>query len=76
MQKYNIGDIAYIIESNRYITEGKIQQCSGNLYLFRFIGGGGVRIRGERLFPTEEAAQAALDRLRGRNPRVAARAFG
>lgn len=76
MHSYKIGEIAYLIESNRFIMEGKIIRRSGDFYLFRFTDGGGTRIRGDRLFPTEEAAQSALDRRRGRDPRTAALAFG
>ena len=75
MQSYHIGEIAYLIESNRFIQEGKILRRSGELYLFQFIGGGGTKVRGDRLFPTEEAAQSALDRIRSRNPRLALQAF-
>lgn len=69
MAKYNVGDIAYFIESRRFIREGKILRRSGDLYLFRFIEGGGTQIKEARLFPTEEAAQAALDLRRTRDPR-------
>ena len=75
MHIYKIGEIAYLIESNRFIREGKILRHSGDFYLFRFIGGGGTRVRADRLFPSEEAAQSALDRMRGRNPKAAALAF-
>lgn len=76
MHNYQVGEIAYLIESNRFITEGKIVQRSGDFYLFRFIEGGGTRVRGDRLYPTEEAAQAVLDRKRRQNPRLALQAFG
>ena len=33
---YKINDIAYIIESNRYIREGKIIHISGDLITFKF----------------------------------------
>ena len=61
MHSYKIGEIAYLIESNRFIREGKILRHSGDFYLFRFIGGGGTRVR--------------ADRRRGRNPKSAALAF-
>lgn len=69
MKEYRVGDIAYLIESRRYIREGKIIRFCDGLYLFRFIEGGGTQISGSRLFPTEEAAQAELDRHRKRDPR-------
>lgn len=64
MANYRVGDIAYLIESRRYIREGKIIRHTGDLYLFRFIEGGGIQISGSRLFPSEEAAQAEMDRRR------------
>lgn len=64
MNTYQIGDIAYFIESRRYIREGKLLRRKGDLFLFRFVEGGGIQISGSRLYPTEEAAQAALDRSR------------
>lgn len=67
MAAYQIGDVAYFIESRRYIREGKLIRRSGDGFLFRFVEGGGTRIAERRLFPTEEAAQAALDRSRKRN---------
>lgn len=69
MAKYQVGEIAYLIESNRYIREGKIIRCTDGLCLFRFIEGGGIRVKEERLYPTEELAQRELDRIRPRIPR-------
>lgn len=60
--KFNVGDVAYLIESNRFIREGKIKQCASGLYLFAFIEGGAIRVKEHRLFKTEEEAQAELDR--------------
>lgn len=64
MANYQVGDIAYFIESNRYIREGKLLRRTGDQFLFRFLEGGGIQIPVSRLYPTEEAAQAALDILR------------
>lgn len=58
---YNVGDIAYIIESNRFIREGKIVSAYGGMYTFRFVEGGAIKIRENRLFRTEESAQQELD---------------
>lgn len=71
MVSYKVGDIAYLIEARKYIREGKIIRRSGDLYLFRFIEGGGTQIKADRLFASEEAAQAALDRARRRDPHQA-----
>lgn len=76
MHSYQPGEIAYIIESNRYIMEGKILRRSGNLYIFRFIEGGGTQVHAGRLYPTEEAAQNALDQIRRHLSGNPALAFG
>lgn len=60
--KYKIGDIAYMIESNRYIREGKIIHISGDLITFKFLDcmGAPTKVKTHRLYPTEEAALAAI----------------
>ncbi len=59
---YKINDIAYIIESNRYIREGKIIHISGDLITFKFLDcmGAATKVKAHRLYPTEEAAPAAI----------------
>ena len=61
---YKINDIAYMIESNRYIREGKIIHISGNLITFKFLDcmGAATKIKEHRLYPTEEAALAVIGR--------------
>lgn len=60
--KYKIGDIAYMIESNRYIREGKIIHISGDLITFKFLDcmEAATKVKAHRLYPTEEAALAAI----------------
>lgn len=70
MKNDRTGEIAYFIESNRFIREGKLLSRRGGVYLFQFIEGGGIHIAENRLFPTEEAAQAEIDRRRGKHRRV------
>ncbi len=59
---YKINDIAYMIESNRYIREGKIIHISGDLITFKFLDcmGAATKVKTHRLYPTEEAALAAI----------------
>lgn len=58
---YKINDIAYMIESNRYIREGKIIHISGDLITFKFLDCiGATKIKAHRLYPSEEAALAAI----------------
>lgn len=63
-QRFKTGDIAYLVESNRYIREGKIGQFQGGLYMYHFIEGGAIRVKEHRLYSSEEEAQAYLDTFR------------
>lgn len=57
------GDIAYLVESNRFVREVKIIRYSGGLYLVRFTdSGGGIQVRENRLFPTQELAENSIKR--------------
>ena len=61
---YKTGDIAYLVESNRCIREGRLGQFQGGLYMFHFIEGGAIRVKEHRLYPSEEKAMAYLDQVR------------
>ena len=63
-QKFKTGDIAYLVESNRFIREGRVEPCGGGLFLYHFIEGGAIRVKEHRLYSSEEAAQAHIDRFR------------
>ncbi len=57
-RKYKAGDIAYIVESKRFIREVKILKFSGDLYTLQFTdSGGGIKLRENRLFRTKEEAE-------------------
>jgi hypothetical protein len=59
--KYNPGDTAYIVESNRIIREVKVLKVTGGFATLRFIDSdGGIKLRESRLFPTKEDAEASL----------------
>lgn len=59
--KYNVDDIAFLIESNRFIRKVKILRFSGGLYTIQFVnGGGGMKVRESRLFASKEEAEAAI----------------
>lgn len=61
--KYNPGDTAYIIESGRFIREATVIRVSGDLYTLKFTDtGGGVKLRGGRLYPSKEEAEKATKR--------------
>ena len=57
-----LNDVAYMIESNHYIREGEIIHISGDLITFKFLDcmGAATKIKAHRLYPTEEAALAAI----------------
>ena len=61
---YKLNDIAYMIESNRYIREGKIIHITGDLITFKFLDcmGTAAKLKVHNLYPTEEAALAAIDK--------------
>lgn len=65
-QKFRTGDIAYLVEANRYIREGKIGCVNAGLYVYQFIEGGTILVKEHRLYGSEEEAQAYLDQYRQR----------
>ncbi len=59
--KYHSGDTVFIIESVRFIRECVVMRFSGGLYTLRFADSpGGLRLRENRLYPTEEAAKNCI----------------
>ena len=59
--KYNPGDTAYIVESNRIIREVKVLKVTGGFVTLRFMDSdGGIKLRESRLFPTKEDAEASF----------------
>ncbi len=59
--KYNPGDMAYIVESNRIIRTVKVMKVTGGFATLRFMDSdGGIKLRESRLFPTKEGAEASL----------------
>lgn len=64
LPQYKVGDIAYLVESNRFIREGKITYICDDIVTFKFIEHGGTKVKAHRLFPTEEAAQSYIDTLK------------
>lgn len=58
---YTPGDIAYIVANNRFVREVQILYIDGDFYTLRFTDSdGGIKVRGSRLFPTKDAAEATL----------------
>ena len=65
------GQVAYIVESNRLIKEVSIVKRMGDFYIVRFANsGGGIRIRGSRLFATMDQAEKMLPNVREKEKRI------
>lgn len=63
--KFKVGDIAYLVENNRYVSEGKITYICGDIITFIFISGkGGTKVKAHRLFDSEESALASIHKDR------------
>ena len=59
--KYNPGDTAYIVESNRIIREVKVLKITGGFATLHLMDSdGGIKLRESRLFPTKEDAEESL----------------
>lgn len=62
--KFEIGSIAYIVESNRIVSEVTVVRQSGDFYTVRFGTNGGIQVRSSRLFVSREDAEASLTEKR------------
>lgn len=62
---YTVGETVFLVESNIHIREAVVVKRAGDFYTVRFEGGGGISVRGSRLFPTKEDAESSLPK-RGR----------
>lgn len=61
MQKrLEVGSHAFIVESNRIITEVVVAAIHGEFYVLRFMTGGAIRLRRNRVFISREDAEAQL----------------
>ena len=60
-RKYNVGDTAYIIESNRLIRETVIIKKKGDFYTVKFKDtNGAITLKAHRLYGTREEAEENL----------------
>ena len=60
-----VNDTVYLVESCRRVREVVVWGRRGGLYTVRFTDtGGGIRVRGDRLYPTREAASAYVRQLK------------
>ena len=68
-----IGQTVYLVESCRWVREAVVHGRCGALYTVHFTDTlGGIRVRGDRLYLTREAALASLQRGKeARPPQIA-----
>lgn len=67
MAEMCVGEIGYMIESNRFIREVKVMRNMGGIYLVKFLDTrGGIQVKSHRLYHYEREAQAALDEIKKR----------
>ena len=57
---FKIGSKAFMVESNRIVSEVTIVKRNGDFYIVRFENSGGIQVRISRLFATKEEAEATL----------------
>ena len=68
MPRYKPGDIAFLIESNVLVRKVVVRKYAGGLVLVQNANGGGIKVRENRLFTTQEEAAEKI-RSMGRTPR-------
>lgn len=61
---YRSGDVVYIIENGRKVREATVLRVAGEFHTLRLEGGGGVRLRGNRLYATRGDAEAVVENNR------------
>lgn len=63
MQKYPNGTLVYIIQSKRFIREATVIRYGSGFYTIRFTDSrGGIRLREDRLFSSEEEARKQISK--------------
>lgn len=64
MSRFKAGETAYIIENNHRIRQVIVKSYAGGFYVVRFTDkDAGACLRESRLYPSEDAAKAALPPL-------------
>lgn len=64
MAAFKAGDKAYIVENNRIVRQCTVIRVSAGMYLIRFENGGGIQIKGHRLFASQEDAENSVPRIK------------
>lgn len=56
--RIRMGQTVYLVVSRVRVREAVVRRCDGGLYTVQFTNThGAIRVRGDRLYPTREAAQ-------------------
>ena len=62
-KKFNPGDTAFLVESNRIIREVRILKFGGGFYTIRFADSdGGIKVKEHLLFSTKEEEEKRVHR--------------
>ena len=59
--RFKVGDTAWLVENNRFIREVQVIRLTADFYVIQFKdNGGAIRVRGNRLYVTEEEARRSV----------------
>lgn len=58
--KFEVDLTAYIVESNRIVSEVTVVKRSGDFYTVRFDTNGRIQVRSSKLFAGQEDAEVSL----------------
>lgn len=59
-ERLEVGSHAFIVESNRTVTEVIVAARKGDFYTLRFLNGGAIKLRQRRIFPSREDAEKKI----------------
>lgn len=61
-KKYTVGQHVFIISNNAYVIEMQIMRILGDFYTLRSVEnyGSGMRLKGHRLYATQEETEAVI----------------
>lgn len=60
MATFKAGDKAYIVENNRIVHQCTVVRVSAGMHLIRFENGGGIQVKGHRLFASQEETENSV----------------
>ena len=62
--KYSPGQTVYYIRSNNWVEKATILRYGAGFYTIKTEGGSGIRLRENRLYSSEAAANMVVERLK------------